>query len=370
MKDELELMKTMFGPVPESFSGAVQRGLESPGAPRRTHWRTVLVAAALILLASSAFAVTRALGLLSAFDRNGSKYPSTLQAAIVTTQPQTITAGPLSFTLVESLSDPYQTYAACTIQRTSGEDCLITWYDEVAIDYGANAILQQLTEQECIRLHLPEDTTYAQAAKKAGIPVYVVNAQLTRNDGAWSMPLTPDIIKYDDGSALLIAHQVLNIPEDGPLDMTLTITVYTLNPETGRPEHHLTASGEMQLRTVPVSVTAVRTYLPEKNYVIGPAELLSVKAEQTACGVYFTITSRSNAQKKASPVPPAYMLCLVDSDHRRLPTGISNAWRVWAPDWPLVYSWHPTALDALPEEIIVTDFDKKTGMFVRLHPEP
>ena len=370
MTNETDMMKAMFGPVPEGFSQAVQRGLAAPTPRQRFPARAVFFAAALLLLSASAYAAAARLGLWDVLMKAHPELPAAVQEAIVTQAPQEATLGPLTITLLESLSDPYLTYAACTIDRT-GSDCLLVPYSDIyRYEAGDKTYVvphEDIPECERLRLGLPEGTSYLEAAELTGLPIYAVHATLQDDSGNFSYSALPDLAWNESGQALLTVRCVDRQArsEDSPL--TLTFSLHPVTAPSSTVSAMLHRSEPLTFFPVLTGVTATCTYMPIGSAAIGESEVLSVLAEQTACGIYFTITSRTSAAEKPTASQlHACMLTLVDSNHRRLPTGASLARNITTSDWPLIYSWHPTALKDFPEQIIVTDYLKSSNAYIHM----
>lgn len=361
MNDDL---KTMFGPTPASFSRAVRRALADAPVSRRQPLRVTLIAAVLVLLATGAYAITSHLGLLSAFVSARRSYPSTVQQAIVTAEPQAVSIGPLTFTLTETLADPYVTYAACTIERTGQADCLITYYEPGSTVHLAD---RKLPACEYTRLGLPEGVTYLEAAQATGLRVYVVNAELDLPTEAMQLPGLPTIAWDAEGSALLTAHHVVKERDPEHPEVTLNLSVHVMNPTSGQLYHTLDETASITFTPTISGTIATRTYHPLGSAIVGDMVVQSVLAEQTACGIYFTLTSQGTGEE----APPRsqwnqLLLCPVQENNKRLALSISSMARVTVDSWPAITSWYPTALDAFPDTLRVTDYLKKTGDFVFL----
>lgn len=376
MRNEIDALQTMFGPLPPGFSAAIRTSLAQPVQRKAFPLRAVLIAAALVLLTTGACALAVRLGLWEAFSSIGLKHPGQVYQAIVTHTPQSATLGPLTFTLTETLSDPYLTYAACTVERTEESDCLIIPYSDIYLhsDSGSAAYAYPhlpMPSCECTRLNLPEGTTYLEAAELTGLPLYAINARLHFPDLPYTQTFLPHITWSDNGQALITAHSVLSTAHHESMTATLTFTLHLVSPLNGTMSAAWRSLEAFTFSTAVTGITSRATYLPQGSTFVGENEVLSVTAEQTACGIYFTINSHCHAEKKpAIGQLHKYMLCLVGEDGRRLSLGLSTSARVSSAAWPQVISWIPTPLDALPPTLRVTDYSKQTNEYVTLTLQP
>ncbi len=212
-------------------------------------------------------------------------------------------------------------------------------------------------------------TSYAEAAKLTGLPLYCVDTEL-------KMPNTVSVESgMMDGSLLENGHLLLvrmlyfkEVPDTDALPVTITARLNRVDLETLE-----FAEGSRQVveihHSLPIhGVTARRSYSPvETAKLSGRFVLTGVEAKQTCAGVYITLKTKADAPMTLDEFFEINdEWDVVDENGNRLPTGISltgewldgNDQPFNLDDNTMIDELHYLMMisaEALPESFIVTD---------------
>lgn len=341
-------LKEAFSPTPQQCRDALAHTVRSVGEEKtmkRMSFRVALIAA-IVLLAG--IAVAFAAGRISLKDYfAGYKdvgMPETAVSVLADTEEKVYTLGPLSFTLRETLADGRIACATIQVAPTDGSNALI------------NTDFYVIPDSEAVRLQVPEDAFFADAAKQAGIPLYRVYADLRVDAAYWGAGESMwDVLWAEDGSILII-HMLLTNPDTVPAELPGTLALYAceVDPETGEALENKEWQMETEL-AIPVSgVVDEKAYAVAGDSQIGNYTVQGAVAEQTCAGVYLTIDLHA-----LDPVPStAHMLySLVELQYAKgnpLPDGIDLTTSVQDEDWPNIVMKQMLGMDHIPETIHVT----------------
>lgn len=339
MKRDMETLNLQdaFKPEPERCHAALMQAARSAEekpkmkkAPLRAAW---IVAAVLVVTVAAAFAANSA-GLLRWFDSHyGIELPKAAQELLAGNEPKTITVGPIAFTIRDILSDGRVSYLAVEARTADGSPAVLYMGNGDPADSIGSELAAALDTQGIIAR-----TSYADAARLLGLPLYSVDAYLTPKGDVTAGQEMMDSETLEGGALLLI--DMLYTDPDAVGDTLLAdVVLRAVEIDTNT----LARKGGMwsaaDARSVPVEgVTATRTYvvISEENLSV-KFTVTRVTAEQTCAGVYITIHAAIDGgiavmglgrvftvlDAQGNPYPRGISLteeCL-DGDGNPLPTG-------------------------------------------------
>lgn len=366
MKRELDL-RNAFAPQPESCRNALlsaARSVKEDETMKRIPYRALLIAALCLLLTTAAAFAAHTAGLFDWFEHNyGAKLPPAAQEALSSTQPQTLQAGPVTFTLTETLADGQIAYMTATARVTDGSKAVI--YS------GAGDPCERVGAVLAVQLAHPEitaDTSLAEAADLAKAPLYCATAWFEPSAAVTAGEEMMDGTFLEDASLLLV-DMLYTDPQKvtDPLEGTWRVMVQQLDTETLEPNN--TWKAEAPLSIAVGGVTAEKTYLPAgTDKLLGCLTLTHVTAKQTCAGVYLTLYAQADEGTVFEQILQAGELEALDENGERFPTGMSLTSEFLQGDGTRFPDGDPATipvkdfaykmmvtLDALPETLTVTD---------------
>lgn len=352
--DDLNL-KDAFSPMPGTCRDALMnavRSVEEDNPMKRATYRVALIAAVIIVaLMAVAFAASQ-LGLVDFFNRyHDDRLPDSAKAALSATEQKSYEVGPLTITLRETLADGRLAYLTTQARTTDGSPAVM--------DSSCGDVGMQIWDTEAARLKVPPKTTIFEAAKQAGVPLYVVTSYLTIEDKYHNGEEMQDIIWAEDGSALLV-DMLQTDPALVPETLTgvLTLQVQEIDLTKDMYAEDRCAQGkdwsiEAEISISVGGVTAERTYLPEGNAEIMGYTVESIKAQQTCAGVYLTSTMTAGAEPIRKDVWEIFynLVELVDAQGQPFPGGINLSGSLDEGTWPTVVLKTMIGVGELPEAL-------------------
>ncbi len=342
-----------FQPIPEKCYSALMdaaRSVKEEKPMKRISFRAVLIAAVIIVAGIAvAFAATR-LGWTDFYKKyDNVTVPKAAEEALYATKPKQYGVGPMTFTFHQLLTDARIALSSAEIQTTDGTEALyapdMDVYD--AVDAGEDTILN--------RYKLERGTTWMDAAKELGLPLYGIRALIEVDEAYSGGEAMEDAMWNEDGSIVYFNMPALQPGTvSGELPVTLYMAVTQFDPETGEELERWRVREEA---TIPVSpLTAERTYLPEGDAALSGMKLLSVSAEQYVTGIYLTVAfTAPDGMNEDAARDALYGLTLCDGDGMELPGGLNLSASVCTDGLPTATLEIMTSLEALPNSLIVTD---------------
>lgn len=345
-----------YGNPPPSFEHRVQYALrktEEANKPvRKTSLRVMLITALIIVaMTTVAVAASQLMGWTEYF---GQYYRVGVpQAALEEMhQPDVITweVGPLTFTAHELLTDGHIGLSSITIQTTDGSPALICSdfdHDNPIGMYGDNS------EAMAHRLGVDPDTTWVEAAKQLGLPLYSARAMMEA-PFEFSGSAMYDAMWNDDNSLSFLCMAIMD--KGTPVDQ-LPVTFYLradeIDLETA--EAAKTWIDHDQVATLPVSpLLAEKTYEPQGNGDILGFTLQRIEAKQYATGAYLDFIFTAPEGVERDTAYDLYAVTLSDAYGHELPFGMNLSADVDKTDWPKVVLHEMIGVEKLPESIVLT----------------
>ena len=225
-------------------------------------------------------------GCCTGFDTHyGIELPKAAQDLLAENKPKTITVGPITFTIRDILSDGRVSYLAVEARTADGSPAILYMGNSDPTDSIGRELAAALDTEGI----LPR-TSYADAARMLGLPLYSVDAYVTPKGNVNVPQEMMDSANQEDGSLLLIDMLYTDPGEvGGTLVADVVLRAVEIDTNT------LARKGDMWSAADPRTIQ-VGGVIAEKTYTVTSDENLSVKftvtkvtAEQTCAGVYITI---------------------------------------------------------------------------------
>lgn len=366
MKNDMETLNLQdaFKQEPEACHNALLQAARSvaerPQRKSTAFHAAWIVAAALVVMAAAAFAANSA-GLLHWFGSHyGIELPKAAQELLAETEPKTVTVGPITFTIRDILSDGRVSYLAVEASTADGSPAVLYMGNGDPSDSIGSELAAALDTEGIL-----PPTSYADAARMLGLPLYSVDAYLTPKGNVSVPQEMMDSANQEDGSILLID---MLYTDPGAVGDALLADVVLRAVEIDT--NTLARKGGMwtasDARSVPVCGVVA-----EKTYTVVSDENMSVKftvtqvtAEQTCAGVYVTI--HATIDGGISTTGLGRVFTVLDAQGNPYPRGISLTEECLNGDgspipadpqariFSLQYRIMITA-DALPEMLIISN---------------
>lgn len=363
--------KQTFGEVPESFSARVQVALrrtqEEEKPVKKFTFRTVLIAA-VVMMSMMAVAIAATNGRLVDWfqEHYGAELPKAAQKVLNATEKTVLETDLATFTVNELLCDGKIAYLTAEVQLKE---------EGTAILYpSASDPTDRIGEKLAAKLNHPgvnAKTSYAEAAKAMGLPLYTVGAWMEIEDQERIDSEMMDYSVLENGNLMLV--RMLYMREALPLsakNLPITLWAQVLQVDVDTLE---SVEGSRQRTseayTLPVhGVTEIAKYgLQEEGVLSDRFRLTGVKAQKTSAGVYVFIQTKADQPMTMDEFfemnDEWYVL---DAQGNRFPTGISLSGEYLDGNGkPL--TWDDNAMvdevqfmlmisvDKMPETLIVTD---------------
>ncbi len=365
-EDETIRLRDAFKPEPEACHAALMLAAyaakETPKlkkAPLRVAW---LIAAIVVALVTVAFA-TNGFGLADWLgSRYGIELPQAAQTILEAAEPKTFVVGPISFTVKDILSDGRVSYLAADAKTADGSPAMLYMGNGDPTDSIGHELAAALDTQGIIAR-----TSYIDAAKIAGLPLYSVDAYLTPKNKMLVSEEMMDSVHRADGSVLLVDMLYTDPGElGGTLEADVVLRAAEIDTDTLERKGDFWSATDT--RTIPIGgVTAEKTYSTAPGETLGGYFTVSkVTAEQTCAGVYITVHASVNGNVKLRTLWAGKCFYLLDAQGNPFPRGISMIEELldengdrFATDPEMIvtslqYRIMITA-DALPDSLIVTN---------------
>jgi hypothetical protein len=317
-------LRNAFRQEPERCHAALMqaaRSVQEETKMKRASFRAVLIAV-LILAAMTAVALAVGnAGLVDWFGNfYGSSIPQSAQEVLSATEQETFTAGPVSFTVKETLADGHVVYLTAEAKTADGSPAVLYMGNADPTDPIGETLAAALDADG-----ITADTTFAGAAQTADLPLYSVLA--------WMKPIADvaiheemrDAAYGEDGSVLLI--DMLST-DPGAAGNAFTVDIMfmarELDPVTLERKEDRCWKAE-GTRTIPVNgVVAESTYaVSSVDKLLKCLTVTQVKAERTCAGVYVTVCVSIDEGLTLDDVMFAGSIRVLDADGNKFPTGLN-----------------------------------------------
>ena len=371
MKRDMENLnlRDTFKATPDKCRDALMtaaRSVREEEPVRRISFRAVLIAACIILATMAiAIAATKTLGWADFFEiiyGDTNVITKEAQAIMDNTEKQTVTVGPVSFTVQSLFADEQQAMATTLITTADGSRALF-----VTEFYGNDYAVGDNEEfgEALAKLYgVDPETTWIDTAKKLNCPLYRVAATLHGKDPYdYGGGMLGDL--YDEeGNLVYFSTRDMYMPDGSsyplradPVPMELWVQVNEIDLETGDEIHVGHTVMDVQ---VPMSLQSepVEYRIPE-DYVVFGLHLDSVKATKTAAGVYLYVdfTDQDGMKYRKNYMYPVW----TDENGEEYPDGLIMSYYIDTDQWPQVSVNSMIAADSIPERIWFQLLDEEKG---------
>ena len=371
MKRDMENLnlRDTFKATPDKCRDALMtaaRSVREEEPVRRISFRAVLIAACIILATMAiAIAATKTLGWADFFEiiyGDTNVITKEAQAIMDNTEKQTVTVGPVSFTVQSLYADEQQAMATTLITTADGSRALF-----VTEFYGNDYAVGDNEEfgEALAKLYgVDPETTWIDTAKKLNCPLYRVAATLHGKDPYdYGGGMLGDL--YDEeGNLVYFSTRDMYMPDGSsyplradPVPMELWVQVNEIDLETGDEIHVGHTVMDVQ---VPMSLQSepVEYRIPE-DYVVFGLHLDSVKATKTAAGVYLYVdfTDQDGMKYRKNYMYPVW----TDENGEEYPDGLIMSYYIDTDQWPQVSVNSMIAADSIPERIWFQLLDEEKG---------
>ena len=345
-------LKNAFPDMPRDCYDALMRAarsVEEEKKMKKATLRTALVFALIIVSTiTAALAASELLGLgwTDFFTQYGDQaiVPKAAQDVLNETPAQTYELGPLTFTVRQLMCDGRLAVSTTDIRTTDGSPALycIDPYDCLGCN-GENG--RQLAD----RLGLPWETTYADAARQLGLPLYWPRAMLECEDCEGGME---DPLWNEDNTMTYFSMAYLTLKEmPDALPAELLLRVDRFDPETEAEVEGETVRQRAPLQIPVHSETEERTYRPEAPFSASGLTLQSVRAERTIAGVY--LYADFTAEEGVDFWEVYTSIRFLDEQGQPFPRGMSLSGYLDTDHLPNVVVGDMAGLEQLPSRMIL-----------------
>jgi len=320
--DDLDL-RSAFRPIPDSCRDALlhaARSVKEEKEVKRASFRAVIIAAIVIVaMTAVAFAAGSLMGWTDFFgyyDDIGVPQAAVDQMQVENTSAWQV--GPLSFTVRELICDGHIALGSAVVTVTDGSEALLCTEPWDAI--GANG---DNGEAVAKRLGVSPDTSWVEAAKQTGLPLYRVSFMLEVDPAYSGGETMSDPMWNEDGSLTCFCMPALN-PDAVRDKLTAAVWMRVAPIDVDADEEGEAWINREQTVTIPVApVLETRTYIPEKETVIAGQTLRSVKAMRYVTGAYLTLEFDASQDLYADSIFGLYDVTLHDAQGTELPGGMN-----------------------------------------------
>lgn len=361
-------LRGAFPDMPQDCHDALLRAARSVKEENKTMIKrfpakAILIAALILAVTmTAAIAATEALGWTDFFfGYYGTVVPQAAQEILNATEEKTYQVGPLSFTVKQLLCDGRLAMSAVDIHTADGSDALYCFDpgDALACN-GENG------KALAARLGLPEDTTYLEAAKTLGLPLYWPRAILQIGEDFSGGEAMEDPLWNADNTMIYFSMAFLDHEKTAGIDVlpaTLLLRVSRLDPETGE-EIEASVVRQREAIGIPVrGVIAEKDFTPAEPFTLNGYTLVSVHAEQTVCGLYLDRAFEADEEARKlfeSPdsdeweiIDPLWSAVWRRENGVPYPEGMSLSGEFDSKDFPVLHFRDMISVDEMPDTLVL-----------------
>ncbi len=339
-------LKTAFPPMPEECRSALMnaaRSVKEETPVKKASLKAALIAAAILIASMAAALAANELGIINFMDKFAAKLPESALSEMAKTENKTFAVGPLEITLRELLADGRVVLMTTQTKTSDGTPAILA--------AGSGDMSDRIPESEGKRLHLPQETTFTEAARQAKAPLYIVYPYLSIDSALHSGEEMMDEFYAEDGT-LLQVDMLQTRPEmiQDTLEATLTLHVREIDPETMEQAEGKEWRVDEKI-SVPVSkAVSEKIYAPEGNALLDGYTVKSLKAEQTVAGIYLTTQAEAGPGAKREDVyETLYSWEYRTADDEPFPGGITMSGYLEGDAWPAVALHQMIGVGELPD---------------------
>ena len=372
--DDLHFDKANL-PMPDECYHALMdaaRSVKEENKVKRASFRTVLIAAILIIVTMAVAFAAQQLGWVDFYGTYGITLPKAAEETMNATKPISYKVGPMTFTYIQLITDKRIVLSSAQVQLTDGTEALIANDSDLyeAVDAISDTILK--------KYGLKSGTSWVQAAQQLNLPLYGVRALVEVAPEYDKGEAMEDALWNEDGSIVYFNMPAINknaVKDELPI--TLYMAVHQYDPATD--EVKINAWTDREETILPVArLLAEKIYKPDGDATItlpgtntisrdGDGNetdettsqpiivtLTGIHAEQYATGIYLTsdfILPEGISEDAAREALDN--LSILGADGDELPMGLNLSESAIVSNLPNASQETMTSLETLPDSLIV-----------------
>ena len=341
-------------PVPEDVGEMVRRTAASVRQERAGHRVVPRIAVIALLLVLVTMTVAVAAGLSMGWASFLEQHyrvavPPLAREALDSAAAPVVTVGPLTFTLTERLADGHYLWHSAVVTATDGAPVLLT-------DEAGDSRVGSSGEQGralASALGIPPETSWLEAARLTGLPLYEVRALATPEASYDGFDAMEEALPDGTGRLVCFSQSAITGTEGlQALPVTCFLRVSRIDPDTGEV---LEKWVEQFPDSIPLSPRlAERTYHPETPVIAGGYRLEGIDAAQYVTGIYLTLRLTAPPDATEDSVWESNLwslLPLTDAEGTPFPEGMSLTGSLSAEHLPEVTVTVMISGEALPDAL-------------------
>lgn len=366
MKRDMEHLdlQEAFRPMPEDCRDALMRAARSVREEekmKRATLRTVLIAA-LIIVATTAMALAsgKIFGWIDFFGTDyGTLVPKAAQEIMQNTEKQSGQAlGAAVFTPYELYADKNIAMSAVEVRLAEGENGLLCGDDPFSplCANGENG------KAAAVRLGVEPMTTWIDAAKQLGLPLYSAEAMIEAPAEYSTGEMMGDPMFNEDGSVICFSVQPLNGKiKDEKLNCQVYLRVSKINLENAEEQEAL--QDRMDISIPLAAPIETIDYDIKEEYISYGMRLDSVRGELTPAGLYLyaDFTAQNDMTVEQYYERGQIMPMWLDENGSRYSSGMSGSYFLDTDEWPKLHTMGMISVDSIPDRLILTLEDDNLG---------
>lgn len=276
--------------------------------------------------------------------------PDAARQVMTNTDQDTITLGPVTFTVREKYCDPWTALTSTVVTLNDDSNALLTGEDPFD-PIGANGENGKAVAQ---RLGVDPMTTWAEAAKKLNLKLYSVRARLEVPEELSYGEIMGDVMFNEDGSITYFCMPLLNGTAKGEsVDCQIHLRVLEVNVDD--PENQPEAQRITQQIRIPLQMPSeTHTYEVTQEYPSAGLTLTGVRAELTPAGIYLfaELTARDGMTLDDFAENGQWAPVLYSAEGERYGGGLNLSVYEDTEHWPQLTLMRLHSMDSIPDTMI------------------
>ena len=361
MKSDLEMMQAIRSAIDDCTKGIdeapslqyqIARKAKGEGPVVKKLSTTVIIAIALLAITAVALAAGSLIFGWVDFYKGwyNVDVPNAAQQIMTNTDQDSMTLGPVTFTVREKYCDPWTAMTSTVVKLSDGSNALLTGddpFDPIRAN-GENGVAVAQ------RLGVDPALTWAEAARQLNLPLYSVRAVLEvpeeLNEEGWM----EDVMFNEDGSMTCFCMPLLNGTASGDhVDGQLFLRVLEVNVDD--PENQPEAlSVRCPIRIQLQLPSETQTYEVNQEYPAAGLTLTSVRAELTPAGVYLfaNLTAREGLTRDDYAESGQWVPVLYSADGKPYGGGLNLTVYEDMENWPQLMLMRLHSMDSIPDTMV------------------
>ncbi len=315
---------------------------------------SMVLVIAILAVAAAALAAGGYLGWFDFYSNNyGIQVSDTAQRIMNDSRKTEYTVGNVTFTVSETYCDGYTALASTQISLSDSTSALITGDDP----YDFIGINTESGSEYAKKLGVTPDTSWVDAAKKLGLPLYIVRTSLTMPEELRIGDDMEGSMTSDDGMITYFCMSPLNGKAYGEIvSGRIELSVWQFNMENPDDQSKI-AREEFDIGfMLEAPIDTVEYAVPENTMIGNLFTLESIKGVWMPGGLYFV--SSFTAENEATEDQAYELLQAViplDGNGEEYRLGLNLTGNILnLNSWPNIEMFRMTTLNEIPETLIVS----------------